>query len=116
MADRDPMAEAAALAETLRSTIADLDAHIERRAREIAERRPPTVSDAMLEAMGKIEAAGETMRQHMLEKVPEGEGQDFLAAMPPIKWKWTAAQLLMDICDEERRQHEKREGGSGATG
>jgi hypothetical protein len=107
--DQDPAAEAKALAETLRQSLAALDQHIEQRAQQIAaERRPDSAATAMQEALEKVDALGELMRRWMLDRLPEGEGRDFTAAIPSVTWKASAAHLLLEICDDEYKEHKKR--------
>ena len=103
MADRDPMVEAAELAETLRSTLADLDALIERRAREVAAERASAARDLFADAWKALERAGEGMRQRMMADMKDvPEAHSFLAGVSAARWTDSATSLFFEIWQHRR--------------
>lgn len=100
MSDRDPLAEAVALAETLRATIASMDERIEQRARELAGED---------DLFHHAQQWGQHLRGRMLAKAP-AEAYDFIAGLPEETWTSSAADLLSKMYAQIAKQEsEKRE-------
>lgn len=89
MTEPDPVAEARALAETLRAAIRELDERVEDRADEIA-------SDLFLQA----QRLGLSNREYMLVNAPNKEGYDALVKIPAEMWTADAARDLCLIYSE----------------
>ncbi|NUW45565.1 hypothetical protein [Nonomuraea rhodomycinica] len=105
MVDRDPMAEAAALAETLRETIANLDARIEERACAIAAEQGHAGGDLFAPVRKSLEQAGEAMRRELMEKVGDAPGaREFIAGLPAAHWTYSATDLFFEIWQHKQRQ------------
>ncbi|MFB4275756.1 hypothetical protein ACBJ59_10725 [Nonomuraea sp. MTCD27] len=88
------LAEVAALAETLRATMASLNIRIEERARHLAAN-----ADLLLQA----QRMGQSLRNDLIARAPE-EAYDFLVGVPAEVWTSSGAYLLSDMYAEIARR------------